>query len=280
MGSVYAANTLGAILGALGVSLVLIPAVGTQVLPAHPAAGRRGRRPGGAAARDAQRSVEGRRGRTGGVRGGRRLAGRGTPARSRRLDRLRAPHGHQRRTVRSPVHRRGPQFVGGHHPVGRRHRNRRQRPRGSHHRAVRHEVAAHGGAPARDAASQPEIGSGHRLRRRRFGRHLHPLPRHREHHHLRNRARDPAHLHALLRPPELRGLPQSQDPRHLRRCAPLPDDYQVEVRHHRQRPARCVRQRHRRALFAGVLRSRAGAISIRAVSSRCTCRSTRATSAP
>ena len=51
---------------------------------------------------------------------------------------------------RRALHRRGPQFLGGHHAVERRrHRNRRQRPRGGHHRALRYEAAAHGRAPAR-----------------------------------------------------------------------------------------------------------------------------------
>ena len=139
------------------------------------------------------------------------------------------------------------------------HRNRRQRARGGHHRAVRHEAAAHGGTPARDAAPQPEIGAGHRLRRRRFGRHLYPLSRNREHHDLRNRAGHSAHVHPVFRPAELRGLPQSPDARHFRRRPPLPDDHQVEVRHHRLRPARRVRQRNRLALFEGVLRGRAAA---------------------
>ena len=48
--------------------------------------------------------------------------------------------------------------------------------------------------------------------------------------------------------------PQSEDARDLRRRAPLPDDHEGEVRHHRLRSAGRVRERHGGDVFEGVFR--------------------------
>ena len=125
VGSVYAANTLGAIFGALIVSLALIPWIGTQdsqrvliwtalasgVLILVPYV-------------RAQRSPGLRRPRGGRDAG--RLALFHAGAHSGRTDRLRTPHGVERGQGRSSVHHRRTQFLGGYHALERwRHRDRR-----------------------------------------------------------------------------------------------------------------------------------------------------------
>ena len=117
-----------------------------------------------------------------------------------RIDRLRPPDAAQHRPIHHSLHCRGAEFVGRDFALEqRRDLYQRQRARGSHHRDLRHEAAADGGPSARPAASESEIGSGDRVWRGRFRRNIYPLSRDRAHHDLRNRAGDPADLHALLR---------------------------------------------------------------------------------
>ena len=213
VGRIYAANTLGAIVGALGVSLILVPMARDAAIAAGAAGDRRHQRLYRAHALRARPEVG----------GDFRIAGRfhgacdGSADRpsgsSRRIDRLRPPDAAQRRPIHDSLHRRGTEFVGGDFALEqRRDLYQRQRTRGSHHRDLRYEAAADGGPSARSAASESEIGSGDRVWRGRFRRNIYPLSRDRAHHHLRNRAGDPADLDALLRGPELRGHEQSEAP--------------------------------------------------------------------
>ena len=157
MGGVYAANTLGAIVGALGVSLILIPWIGTQqiasacccshrrsarwcvLLPyvTRDAAPWRWPPPWPASLVVAVLLAATRR------------------PDSRRADRLRTPHAHVRRPrpkILYTAEGRNSSVAITRWADGATE-DRRQRPRGSHHRALRHEAAAHGGPPAGAAAS-------------------------------------------------------------------------------------------------------------------------------
>ena len=144
VGGIYAANTGGAILGALSFSLVLIPAIGTShsqslLILIAAVAGLCALAP--AAIRPL------RIGRA--IAASRRLCHRGAAgterlARARHADRLRPPHHDLARPFRGAVHRRGHQLLDRHHPLGRwRHPVPRQRQSGSLHRGIRHAPAAH-----------------------------------------------------------------------------------------------------------------------------------------
>ena len=174
VGAVYAANTFGAILGALVVSLVLVPWIGTQqtqrvLLVASAVSALIVFVPYVRAfpSRVAQAVWRWQwcwrdcwHGGIGPIPGVLVEYGRKAPIQAQGS-----------RDYRSGGR---PQFLGGHRAVERRHdRTRRQRPRAGLQHSLRHEAAAHGGTPAAAAASQSEVGPGHRLRRRSDGRHVH-----------------------------------------------------------------------------------------------------------
>ena len=146
VGGVYAANTLGAIAGALGASLILVPWIGSQdtqklllILSAASAwfvlAPRYREKSGGADA-----------GRVGRDRGAGRAEDPADPARG---DRVRPAHRDECRKGADPRGQGRAELVGGDFAMGgRRAANRRQRPRGGDQRALRHEAAADGRSPA------------------------------------------------------------------------------------------------------------------------------------
>ena len=224
VGGIYAANTVGAIVGALAFSLVLIPWIGTG--GCERAADRAG---GGRAPLvvlvpvvHAQRSLLGAA-----------LAGGGrwwrpvylavtVRAGAADADRLRAPHHDLRQPLEDALLGRRHQLLHRHLAVGRRRRAvPRQRQGGSLHRALRHAAAAHAGAPAGADPSQPAIGAGGGLRRGRHGGNLRGASGGEAHRDLRNGAADSAHRHALLRQGELRRDARSAHADRLRRRAPL-----------------------------------------------------------
>ena len=178
VGGIYAANTLGAIIGALAVSLVLVPWIGTQdttrVILAMAALGAAVVL--GPLAWETSSAVTASVLTVALIFAGYLAANvDAIPGELIAYGRRIAVSG----AVQVSVHRRRPELLGGHHPVWRwRDRGRRKRPRRSHHRDLRYEAPAHGRPPAGPAASQSEIGPGHRLRRGRFSRHLHPLSGH------------------------------------------------------------------------------------------------------
>ena len=213
MGSVYAANTLGAIVGALVVSLMLVPWIGTQQTQRVLLCGRRAQRRlivllPYVRAQQVDRAWPPARRRGDGAAAW--LSEH--PAGARRTDRLRPAHGDERGQVADPLYRRRPQLHRRDHAAGTTARSRSTstatwKPPPKLYDMKLQRMVGH--LPA-ILHPESEVGARHRLRRGRFGRHLHALPRHREHHHLRDRAGDSADLDALLRRAELRGATRTR----------------------------------------------------------------------
>ena len=209
VGGVYAANTIGAIAGALVFSLLLVPAIGTAgaervliglaaaaalvaLVPLLPAAPERSAL-GGAAAlaaamgagrlarleRDAGavddrgvRPADGKLARTVGPR-----HRQGRPRRARRPGRL------------LHLRRRGDERLGRrHHDQGGRAELPRRRQDPGVDPARRHAAAAHARAYPGAGAQEARVGAGRGLRRGHHRRHVRPAPRRQAHRHLRHRA--------------------------------------------------------------------------------------------
>ncbi len=224
VGGVYAANTIGAIAGALVFSLLLVPAIGTAgaervliglaaaaalvvLMPLlRPASGTV--RLGGAAALAAAMGVAGW------------LAWSVTPvpwvivafgrqsatwlARSAPGIVKDVPDGPGNPDVLLHLRRRGDERLGRRHDQqgGRAELPRRRQDPGVDH-ARRHAVAAHAGAHSGAGAQEARVGAGRGLRRGRHRRHLRPAPRRQAHRHLRHRAPGADHRDADVRQGEL-----------------------------------------------------------------------------
>ena len=169
VGGIYAANTGGAIVGALCASMILVPWIGTGPSQAVLIAALGGQRiadagPAVAALPFAERAGHGRGGGHRCAAGAERLAGAG------HADRLRAAHDDVDGPLRGAVHGRRHQLLDCDHEVGRRRGSiPRQRQGGGLDGVLRHAPAAHAGAPAGAGAQGPEIGADRGLRRGRHG---------------------------------------------------------------------------------------------------------------
>jgi hypothetical protein len=252
VGGIYAANTAGAIVGALAFSMLLIPAIGTQgcervlIVLSAVSALFAWRRPG-------------LRAKAGVLLLAAAVGGRRSPGHERlrgpiHADRLWPPHHDLRGQLADSLRGRRHERLHRHLAVERRRGAvPRQRQGGGFHGTVRHAPAAHAGPHARAAAPESPFGAGGGVRRGRHRRLVCAAPRSQENRHLRNGAHDSAGGDALLRQGEQQRSERPARRNGLRRRAPLRPDHPGKVRCDHLRPDSSVGQRQRHALFQRVL---------------------------
>ena len=184
VGRLYAANTLGAIAGAIGFSTLVDSARRHRARAADPhrALGRRVAAPDRARAPDAVRRRSPRRDGRGDLPGADRAR---RAADARRL----RPIDADQRVAAHPLRRRGHERVsGGVRARQRRAQLPRQRQGGSLDRSAGHAAAADARQPAGAGSSSSAIGARRRLRRGRDGRLVRAVPGHPARRDLRDRA--------------------------------------------------------------------------------------------